>query len=348
MKDELMKAELLFDIPLSDYSTLAKASKNFSTVQVIYNVYRTHKFARETWGKTLWVNLNAQELVEGIDNFLKDFKKLPKAIRVGPVGVEVEKKMKQFKSIVPLMVSLKNEAMRERHWKTLMDKTGVEFDMAPELFTLENMFSMNLQKYQSIAEDIVNNAMKELAIEKGVKDISEIWANINFVCHKHHKNNEDRGFILAPADEILTQLENDSLNLQSMAGSQFIGPFLATVQTWDKNLQMISDVIEQWFILQRKWLYLEGIFVGGDVRTQLPKEAKKFDDIDKAYRKVRKFRLAIDCNSNSKRGIRKALSPVIFIPSTFQPNSGSALELCSSVSSFGSADCFKRTGWRLI
>lgn len=38
--------------------------------------------------------------------------------------------------------------------------------------------------------------------------------------------------------------------------------------------------------MQRKWLYLEGIFIGGDIRTQLPDEAKKFDDIDKAYRRV--------------------------------------------------------------
>lgn len=32
--------------------------------------------------------------------------------------------MRQFKNVVPLMVSLKNEAMRERHWKELMKKTG--------------------------------------------------------------------------------------------------------------------------------------------------------------------------------------------------------------------------------
>lgn len=40
--------------------------------------------------------------------------------------------------------------------------------------------------------------------------------------------------------------------------------------------------------MQRKWLYLEGIFIGGDIRTQLPEEARKFDDIDKAYRRVGK------------------------------------------------------------
>lgn len=58
------------------------------------------------------------------------------------------------------------------------------------------------------------------------------------------------------------------------------------MQTWDRRLALISEVIEAWFATQRKWLYLEGIFVGGDIRQQLPEEAKKFDDIDKSFRKV--------------------------------------------------------------
>lgn len=70
-----------------------------------------------------------------------------------------------------------------------------------------------------------------------------------------------------------------------MAASQFVGPFLGNVQKWEKAMQTISGVLEAWIELQRKWLYLEGIFVGGDIRVQLPEEARKFDDIDKAFRK---------------------------------------------------------------
>lgn len=76
------------------------------------------------------------------------------------------------------------------------------------------------------------------------------------------------------------------MNLQSMAGSQFIGPFLGVVMDWDKTLSLISDVLEEWMNVQNKWIYLEGIFVAGDIRTQLPEEARKFDDIDRSFRRI--------------------------------------------------------------
>ena len=33
-------------------------------------------------------------------------------------------------------------------------------------------------------------------------------------------------------------------------------------------------------------MYLESIFLAGDIRAQLPEEAKKFDNIDKLFKKV--------------------------------------------------------------
>ncbi|KAL7022048.1 hypothetical protein ACKWTF_012111 [Chironomus riparius] len=284
---DMVNAEKLFDIDVADYSRFIQAKDEFERMQVIYKLYQAQKIARESWGKTLWSNLNTQALTDGIDSFIRDYRKLPKIVRQMLIANVLETIMKQFKNVVPLMASLKHEAMRERHWKNLMEKTGKAFDMSPQRFTLNNMFSMELHKHQEIVEEIVLNATKELAIERGVREIAQQWESIQFSVIKHIiGDNLDRGYILGPLDDIIQILEDHSMNLQSMSASPFIGPFLNTVQKWEKCLTLISEIVDECIVVQRKWLYLEGIFIGGDIREQLPEEAKKFDEIDKNFRKI--------------------------------------------------------------
>lgn len=46
--------------------------------------------------------------------------------------------------------------------------------MSPEIFTLENIFSMNLGHYKDICMEIVGNAVKELGIERSIDDIKKV------------------------------------------------------------------------------------------------------------------------------------------------------------------------------
>lgn len=189
-----VNAEKLFDIDVTDYGRYLSAQKDFERMQMVYKLYQAQKMARETWGKTLWANLNTQALTEGIENFIRDFRRLPKAVRQMPIASVLDKIMKQFKHVVPLMASLKHEALREHHWRSLMLKTGKMFDMSPDRFTLENMFAMELHKYQEIVEEIVLVANKELEIEKNLQEIASQWNEIKFTVVKHTiGENVDRG-----------------------------------------------------------------------------------------------------------------------------------------------------------
>ncbi|XP_055618804.1 dynein axonemal heavy chain 10 isoform X2 [Toxorhynchites rutilus septentrionalis] len=285
---ELENAEKLFDIPLTDYNEFLQCKEEYDAMKVVYKLYLKQKVAREKWSRTLWANLNPQALLDGIDAFMKEYRKLPRSVRQTAVGQALDTKMKQFKSSIPLMLSLKDEALRERHWQMLMDKTGQHFDMSPDRFTLENMFAMELHKYQEIAEEIINNAIKELSIERGVQEVAEIWQRTSFNVIPYGSRSEEQSgrFVLGAVDEIMQTLEENSMNLQSMAASQFIGPFLPTVQRWEKHLTLISEIIDEWLSVQRKWLYLEGIFIGGDISAQLPEEAEKFNKIDEEFQEI--------------------------------------------------------------
>lgn len=44
--------------------------------------------------------------------------------------------------------------------------------------------------------------------------------------------------------------------------------------------------MQVWMLVQRKWMYLESIFIGGDIRAQLPTETKKFDKLDQYFKEV--------------------------------------------------------------
>ena len=52
-----------------------------------------------------------------------------------------------------------------------MQKTGKEFDMNADTFTLDNLFAMELHNYQNLIGEIVNAATKEQGIEKGIKEV---------------------------------------------------------------------------------------------------------------------------------------------------------------------------------
>ncbi|XP_062874230.1 dynein axonemal heavy chain 10 [Trichomycterus rosablanca] len=285
-RQELANAEKLFDLSITMYQELLNVQRDMSGLKQIYEVYNAQQAAKTEWAQTLWVNLNIQLLQEGIEGFIKSLRKLPKDVRALPVAFFLEGRMREFKESLPLLLDLKNEALRDRHWKELMERTGTSFDMKPDTFTLENMFAMELHKHGTVIGDIVTSAVKELSIEKGVKEVVETWENMKLSVQRYFKGTQERGYILGSVDEILQNLDDNAMNLQSMAGSRFVGPFLSIIQQWEKSLSLISEVIEVWMLVQRKWMYLESIFIGGDIRSQLPEEAKKFDGIDKTFKKI--------------------------------------------------------------
>ncbi|KAM9822995.1 dynein axonemal heavy chain 10-like [Syngnathus typhle] len=284
-RQELANAEKLLDLPITVYPEIVSIQKDMNGFRLIYDIFQEQKAAKNKWSQTLWADLNIQLLQEGAEGFLKEMRKLPKDVRSLPVAYILEGRMKEFRDSLPLLLDLKNEALRERHWKELMDRTGTSFEMNPATFTLENMFAMELHKYAAVIGDIVGSASKELGIEKGVREVVETWGTMLFTIQSYSKGTQQCA-VLGPVEEIMLIVDNDAMNLQSMAGSRFVGPFLSTIQQWEKDLSLISETIEVWLQVQRKWMYLESIFIGGDISSQLPEEAKKFDIINKKFKEI--------------------------------------------------------------
>lgn len=86
--------------------------------------------------------------------------------------------------------------------------------------------------------------------------------------------------------ELVEKLEDSQMTLGSMASNRYSAPFREDVTGWITKLSTVSEIVEQWLMVQSMWMYMEAVFSGGDIVKQLPQEAKRFQNIDKSFTKV--------------------------------------------------------------
>ena len=77
--------------------------------------------------------------------------------------------MDSFKKTMPLIMDLRNPAMRPRHWASLMEVVGSKFDPAGPTFTLDSVVKLHLDQHADLIADLSGNASKELAIEMSIQ-----------------------------------------------------------------------------------------------------------------------------------------------------------------------------------
>ena len=79
-------------------------------------------------------------------------------------------------------------------------------------------------------------------------------------------------------------LEENQLVVQGMMASKYLATFEAEVTSWQKKLANVSEALGQMSEVQRKWAYLETLFIGSDeVKRELPESTKRFDGVNKTF-----------------------------------------------------------------
>ena len=87
--------------------------------------------------------------------------------------------MEDFKEHIPLIHTLCNPGLRDRHWEKVSEVVGFPLSAGPDL-TLARLIDLNLTEYISKFEGISEGATKEHTLEKTLEKMIAEWSEVEF------------------------------------------------------------------------------------------------------------------------------------------------------------------------
>ena len=91
---------------------------------------------------------------------------------------QVKSKVEEFKENMPLIQTLFNPGLRDRHWAKISEIVG--YNLRPDdSYCLSKLVDMNLEPYVAKFEGISESASKEFSLEKAMEKMKEEWSDVS-------------------------------------------------------------------------------------------------------------------------------------------------------------------------
>ncbi|XP_013068368.2 dynein beta chain, ciliary [Biomphalaria glabrata] len=279
----LMDSAGLFEVNIPDFKQLKQCRKEIKLLKTLWDYIIIVRSSIDDWKTTLWKDINVEQMDLDCKKFAKDIRALDKEMRAWDAYTGLENVVKNMLTSLRAVSELQNPAIRDRHWQQLMTATKVKFVM-DESTTLADLLNLNLHNFEDEVRNIVDKAVKEMSMEKVLKELDSTWSTMEFEHEKHSRTNIT---IIKTSEELIETLEDNQVQLQNMMTSKYIAHFLQEVSLWQKKLSTADQVISIYMEVQRTWSHLESIFIGSeDIRKQLPEDSKRFDGIDTDFKEL--------------------------------------------------------------
>ncbi|EWC45394.1 cytoplasmic dynein heavy chain [Drechslerella stenobrocha 248] len=319
------KAKEALDLPAGPDNILASILEEVQDFKSVWSALSTIWKSLNDLRDTLWSSVVPRKIRQGLDGLIGMTREMPSRMRQYAAFEHIQNVLKTLVSVNTLLVDLKSEAVRERHWAKIFKALKPSQRMYLTSLSLGQVWDLNLKASEVIIKDIVAQAQGEMALEEFVKQVRETWTS--YVLDLVNYQNKCR--LIRGWDDLFAKCSENLNSLQAMRHSPYYKEFEEEASSWEDKLNRVHVLFDVWIDVQRQWVYLEGVFTGNaDIKHLLPIESSRFQNINSEFfavmKKVYKSPYILDVLNIS--GVQKSLERLAELLNKIQKALGEYLE----------------------
>ncbi|XP_023100299.2 dynein axonemal heavy chain 9 isoform X1 [Felis catus] len=279
----ISESAALFEVSIPNYKQLNQCRQEVCLLKELWDTIAMVTSSIRAWETAPWREVNVEAMDRECKRFARCIRNLDKEVRAWDAFAGLESTVSDALSSLRAVAELQSPAIRERHWRQLVQATGVSFAVG-EGTTLADLLRLQLHRFEDEVRSIADKAVKEMGTEETLTGLGATWAGLEFRYEPHPRTGVPQ---LRSDEDLLELLEDNQVQLQNLMASKHVAFFLEEVSGWQKRLSTADAVISSWFDVQRTWSHLESIFMGSeDIRAQLPQDSERFEGIDVDFKEL--------------------------------------------------------------
>ncbi|CAJ1328908.1 unnamed protein product [Effrenium voratum] len=275
---QLLQLKKSLQMEVGDVEALAPLQEEMENLKDVWAEINTVHSRVETLKETLWTAVEPKRIKNALEDLLSNMKQMDRRLQQYEAFDHIQEQLQGHIKLNQVVAELKTDALKERHWKQIVQmlKLAVGFN---EL-TLGHLWDSNLEKHQPAIKEILARAQGEMGLEQFLAEVREKWSNYDLELVPY----KSKCRLIRSWDDLFSQLDEHLQSVQSMKMSPYYKSFEDEGATWDDRLNKIRIVFDLWMDVQRRWVYLEGIFgSSADIQQLLPNEFARFKTIDSEF-----------------------------------------------------------------
>lgn len=287
--------EDLFQMPVTQYPQLKEMKTNFEPYSTLWSIASSFNAESERWLSVRIAALNPTDVDSKLTDWSKQLGIITRKIKeTEPTEVlkRLREHIERFKPNVPLLYALRSN-LQATHWRAIYQACGIPKEKqgfgpggvdTNDQRPFVEFLKLDMLQHMNQIENIASLAQKTFELETELMTMESDWKKLLFEIEPYQDT-----YKLKANETMQLTLDEHLLKTQSMLGKPIVrqAPALqARVTQWERQLDNIQIIMDEWFRCQNTWAYLEPIFSSQDISRSLPTEKHQFVIVDNSWHTI--------------------------------------------------------------